>query len=310
MRWTVITVPCHPEATEAVTCALLDAGCGGVVLLGENPIQIQGSIPATDEAGDKIHALYHHLQRLPEFGLPPIQGEITLHFANDEDWAEAWKKHFHTTRIGKRIVIQPSWEEYAPEPNDVVLNLDPGMAFGTGGHPTTRLCLQALEDYLLPGVVVADVGTGSGILAIASAKLGASLVHATDIDIVAREAALKNVAHNHLEERVHIEEMEEFESLARECDLIVANIVAQIVIDLVPSILPRLNSGGYFIASGIVEEYYERVKEACEALGLVHLETRKEDIWVCLVFKKPSEKETPSEESLPDLPRSSYPWAV
>ncbi len=310
MRWTVITVPCHPEATEAISDALLEAGCGGVVLQGEDPVLIQGSIPATDDSGDKIHALYLHLKRLPEFGLPPVQGEITLHFANDEDWAEAWKKHFHTTRIGTRIVIQPSWEEYTPEPQDLVLHLDPGMAFGTGGHPTTRLCLQALEVYLQAGAVVADVGTGSGILAIAAAKLGASIVHATDIDIVAREAARKNVAYNQLEKTVKIEEMEEFETEARGCDLIVANIVAQIVIDLVPTILPRLNSQGYFIASGIVEEYHDRVKQACEALGLTHLETRNEDIWVCLAFQKPGAEAPSTEESLPALPRGGYPWAV
>lgn len=310
MRWTVISVPCHPEATEAVSNALLDIGCGGVVFQGTDPITIQGSLPTSDEVGDKVHSLVLHLRRLPEFGLPALPSEVTLTYANDEDWAEAWKKHFHTTRIGKQIVIQPSWEEYTPEPQDVVLHLDPGMAFGTGGHPTTRLCLNALEDYLKPGMVVADVGTGSGILALAAAKLGAKHVHATDIDPIAREAAQSNVAFNHLENVVQIHEMEAFEGEAKECDLIVANIVAQIVIDLVPTILPRLNPQGYFLASGIVEEYHDRVKETCEAHGMTYLETRREDIWVCLAFQlgeaQPQDANTP----LPELPRGSYPWAV
>jgi ribosomal protein L11 methyltransferase len=307
MRWTVITIPCAPEASEAVSHALLDIGCGGIVLQGDNPITIQGSLPVSDDAGDKIHRLRLHLNRLEEFGLPPLPSGITLHYANDEDWADAWKKHFHVTRYGERIVIKPSWEEYAPLPNDLILALDPGMAFGTGAHPTTRLCLQALEERVAPGMIVADVGTGSGILALAAARLGASCVHATDIDPLAREAATRNVAFNNLADRVHIEEMEVFEAQAKGCDLIVANIIAQIVIDLAPAILPRLKPGALFIASGIVEEFHDRVRQTCEGLGMTWLETKREDIWVCLVFRFEAGA---GREAAPPLPRGNYPWAV
>ncbi len=309
MIWTVITITCAPEATDAVTNALLEAGCGGVVLQGDNPVQIQGSLPVSNAVAEKVQALRLHLDRLPEFGLPPLSEPITLHDADDTEWVDVWKKHFHTAKIGNRIVIQPSWEEYAPQPQEVVLNLDPGMAFGTGSHPTTRLCLLALEERIEPGMTVADVGTGSGILAIAAVKLGASVAYATDIDPLAREVSEKNANSNGLQGRVLVQEMETFEREAKGCQLIVANIIAQIVIDLAPTIPPRLDDNGIFIASGIVEEYHDRVRQAFEALGMTYLETKRDDIWVCLVFRKTTHSDTAS-EALPALPRGNYPWAV
>ncbi len=309
MIWTVFTITCDPSATDAVTQALLDAGCGGVVLQGEDPVQIQGSLPLSDEVDEKVEALRNHLDRLPEFGLPPLLSPIALHNADDTEWVDAWKQHFHTAKIGNRVVIQPSWEEYTPLPNEVVLNLDPGMAFGTGSHPTTRLCLLALEERVTPGMIMADVGTGSGILAIAGVKLGAEIAYATDIDPLAREVSERNASDNQLQGRVLVQEMEVFEAEAKGCHLIVANIIAQIVIDLAPTIPPRLLPNGIFIASGIVEEYHDRVKETFEALGMTYLETKRDDIWVCLVFRNTGDAET-TEEGLPALPRGNYPWAV
>ncbi|MCX6381235.1 MAG: 50S ribosomal protein L11 methyltransferase [Armatimonadetes bacterium] len=309
MIWTVITVSCASDATDAVTEALLAMGCGGVVLQGNDPVQIQGSLPISSSVAEKVDTLRMHLDRLPEFGLPPLTAPIALHDADDTEWVDVWKKHFHTAKIGNRVVIQPSWEEYTPQADEVVLNLDPGMAFGTGSHPTTRLCLLALEERIVPGMTIADVGTGSGILAIAAVKLGAALAYATDIDPLAREVSEKNATHNGLQGRVLVQEMETFEQEAKACHLIVANIIAQIVIDLAPTIPPRLNAEGIFIASGIVEEYHDRVKEAFEALGMTYLETKRDDIWVCLVFRKTLQNE-PTPEGLPALPRGNYPWAV
>ena len=281
-----MTVACAPEATDAVSYAFIQAGCGGVMLRGENPVTVQGSLPVTDELMARIEGLRDHLERLPEFGLPALKERLTLRYAEDEDWANAWKQYFKPRRLGRRLVIKPSWEYYTPEGDDLVLELDPGMAFGTGGHPTTQLCLFALEERITSGMTVADIGTGSGILALAAAKLGAVTVYATDIDLLPRKIARENIARNGLEETVHILEMEAFDTEAQGCDLIVANIVANTIIELATTIAPRLKPGGIFIASGIVEEHHDLVRDTLSAIGLSPLETKREDIWVCLVSRK------------------------
>jgi ribosomal protein L11 methyltransferase len=283
MRWAEMTVECAPEAVEAVSYAYLQAGCGGVMMTGEDPVKVQGSLPVTDELIGKMNALRAHLDRLPEFGLPGLKGGMTLRYAEDEDWANAWKQYFKPSKVGRRLIIKPSWEYYEPQPDELVLELDPGMAFGTGGHPTTRLCLQALEETITPGMRVADIGTGSGILALAAARLGAAVVFATDIDLLPRKIARENVTINGLESVVHVLEMDAFDARAQNCDLIVANIVANTIIELAPSIAPRLKQDGYFLASGIVENHYDLVSGALEAVGFRVLETKREDIWICLV---------------------------
>ena len=286
MRWAEMTVSCAPEATDAVSYAFIQAGCGGVMLRGENPVSIQGSLPVTDELMGRIEGLRDHLERLPEFGLPALKEGLTLRYAEDEDWANAWKQYFKPLRLGKRMVIKPSWELFDPTGDDLVLELDPGMAFGTGGHPTTQLCLFALEERITPGMQVADIGTGSGILSLAAAKLGATTVYATDIDLLPRKIARENVLRNEMEETVHILEMDAFDATAKDCDLVVANIVANTIIELAASIAERVKPGGIFIASGVVEEHHDLVRDTLAAVGLSPLETKREDIWVCLVSRK------------------------
>ena len=285
MRWAQMSVKCDPEATEAVSYAFLQAGCGGVMMQGTNPVLVQGSLPVMDDLTGKLNDLKAHLERLPEFGLPPLVDGLTLTYAEEEDWANAWKQYFKPQKVGKRLVIVPSWEEYAPGDTDLILRLDPGMAFGTGGHPTTRLCMEVLENTVVPGMKVADVGTGSGILSLAAARLGASEVWATDIDPLACRIARENVETNGLADIVHILDLPAFDAHAQNCDLIVANILAGTIIELAPTLAPRLKAGGTFIASGVVEEYHDDVRDALAAVGLHHVETRCEDIWVCLVSK-------------------------
>lgn len=282
MRWAQMTVVCAPEATEAVCHAFLEAGCGGVMMRGENPVSVEGSLPVSDELSGRLTALKAHLERLPEFDLPALLDGLTITYAEDEDWANAWKQYFKPTKVGERLVIVPSWEQYMPAPEDLILLLDPGMAFGTGGHPTTRLCMQTLESTVKPGMKVADIGTGSGILSLAAALLGATEVLATDIDPLACRIARENVAANGLSDTIHLLNAAEFDVRAEDCDLIVANILAAIIIDLAPTIAPRLRPGGIFIASGIVTEFHDAVRDALTAVGLEHQTTRGEDIWVCL----------------------------
>jgi ribosomal protein L11 methyltransferase len=290
MRWAQITVQCAPEAQDAVSYAFLEAGCGGVMLRGNGPITIEGSLPVLDDLMPRLDSLRTHLGRLEEFGLPALIGEMTLRYAEDEDWANAWRQYYKPMRVGKRLIIKPSWETYEPAPDELILELDPGMAFGTGGHPTTRLCLQALEDHLTPGARVADIGTGSGILAIAAARLGARQVFATDIDGLPRRVAAENVARNGLTQTVAVLEMARFDEAAQTCDLVVANIVANTIIELAPSIAARLVEGGLCIASGIVEEHHDVVRDALAATGFTLIDTLREDIWVALIARRDADR--------------------
>jgi ribosomal protein L11 methyltransferase len=284
MRWAEIIIEVPSESAEAVIALLMDAGCHGVAERGSDPRSIVGYLPASDTFTAALDDLEDKLARLSEFGLS-APTDITLKYADEADWANEWKKYFKPVEIGSRLVIKPSWESYDADPSRVVVEIDPGQAFGTGGHPTTRLCLTALERYIQPGMVVADIGTGSGILSIAAARLGASLVHASDIDSLPRTVARENVARNGLDQIVKIHEMDEFDRLARDCDLVVANIIAMTVVELTPSIRERLKPGGIFIASGIVDDRLDDVLAVLAANGFELLESLSDEIWRATISK-------------------------
>jgi ribosomal protein L11 methyltransferase len=284
MRWAEIIIEVPSESAEAVIALLMDAGCHGVAERGSDPRSIVGYLPASDTFTAALDDLEDKLARLSEFGLS-APTDITLKYADEADWANEWKKYFKPVEIGSRLVIKPSWESYDADPSRVVVEIDPGQAFGTGGHPTTRLCLTALERYIQPGMVVADIGTGSGILSIAAARLGASLVHASDIDSLPRTVARQNVARNGLDQIVKIHEMDEFDRLARDCDLVVANIIAMTVVELTPSIRERLKPGGIFIASGIVDDRLDDVLAVLAANGFELLESLSDEIWRATISK-------------------------
>jgi len=309
MRWAEIIIKIPDESAEAVTEMLLAAGCQGVAerrveseggsrepkedewvsrlsTLDPRLVLVTGFLPVSDALQPTLERLEDRLAQLPDFGLS-APTDFTLRYAEETDWANEWRKHFKPLEIGRRLVIKPSWETYDGDPNRIVVELDPGMAFGTGGHPSTRLCLAALEDYVTPGGVVADIGTGSGILALAAARLGAAVVHATDIDLLPRKVARENVARSGLERVVLIHEMDAFDAAAQNCDLVVANILASTVVELAPSVYGRLKPGGVFIASGIVEERLPDVLEALATNGFRLLETREEEIWRATIAAKP-----------------------
>jgi len=191
-------------------------------------------------------------------------------------------------------VIKPSWEEYQPAVEELVIELDPGMAFGTGTHPSTVLCLEALEETIHGGEYLIDVGAGTGILAIAAARMGAGLVDAVDVDPVAVEAPGANVAANHVEKSVAVREEQwtgEVSSTAsvanaRPADVIVANLVAALIISLAPIFARRLSPGGVLIAAGIVKPRAVEVEEALARAGFALLERREREDWICLRLKK------------------------
>lgn len=202
--------------------------------------------------------------------------------ADEEDWAEAWKEHFHVTRFGDRIVVVPSWREYVPQPGDAVVTLDPGMAFGTGQHETTRMCLEALDRAVRPGMRVLDAGCGSGILALATARLGA-VVHAVDIDSDCVRITRENARSNGLEPAISVAEAPAAGpwGTAGPFDIVVANIIARVIVDAAPALASALTPGGLLIASGVVAAREDEVRAALTSAGLTVGEVRAMGEWRC-----------------------------
>src|SRR5436190_830553 len=218
MRWLELTVQAHPEAVESVSelvsryapngvaieepIELINEGQEYRVLAGQ-PVQVHAYLPIDGKEEEARQRIAEGLWHFASLG-PHFVGDVKTRIVNEEDWANAWKDYFHVTHIGQRLVIRPSWRVYLPENNEVVLELDPGMAFGTGLHPTTRMCLEQIEQRMRPDMRVLDVGTGSGILALAAAKLGAANVHCIDNSSVAVESAIANAEINHMSDRVNV----------------------------------------------------------------------------------------------------------
>ncbi|MBI1800064.1 MAG: 50S ribosomal protein L11 methyltransferase [Chloroflexi bacterium] len=203
----------------------------------------------------------------------------------EDDWANAWKSFHPVQHVGARVVLKPTWREYQPQPGELVVELDPGMAFGTGQHPSTRFCLLALERHIRPGMSVLDVGTGSGILAIAAAKLGASAVFAFDDDPLAAQIARENVALNRLGERVRLAAgtLDALNLEPEAWDLILINILAPVIVALLPRARLLLRPGGQVILSGIIATQESDVLDALRAVGLTLVERQQEGDWVLLV---------------------------
>jgi ribosomal protein L11 methyltransferase len=207
----------------------------------------------------------------------------------DEDWAEAWKAHYHPVRIGQRVLIRPIWVPLEIGPDDVEIALDPGMAFGTGTHPTTQLCLEALEARLQPGAHVLDLGCGSGILAIGAAKLGAHHVLGLDIDPVAVDVARANIVSNGVADRVTIEQgsLENIITSARRFDLIVVNILARTIIQMCDQHLGQtVRPGGLAIFSGIIADQAADVEAALRKTGLTPTQRRQQGDWVAIEARR------------------------
>ena len=219
----------------------------------------------------------------------PIGALEVRDIPEDEDWQNSWKSHFKILRIGKRLVIKPTWLELEPKPDDIVIELDPGIAFGTGYHPTTDTCLQAMEQHITPGMTVLDLGTGSGILTLAAIKLGAGRVTALDIDSQAVAAARRNFRRCGVNNQVRLGRGSVPHPTAGpgQFDLAVANISARGVADRCPFILTALKPGGLFITSGFLMTQKEEVASATEPLGFTLLSEWPQEEWVTLLYTAP-----------------------
>jgi ribosomal protein L11 methyltransferase len=304
--WLELSVEADVEAVEAVSEILGRFAPGGTSVepafelveegLGARidptrPSIVRAYVPARDPAAAECAAAEtaEALGHLQAFGLRPI-GELATRTVHEADWAEAWKAHFPVLRVGRRIVIKPTWRDHVPAPGDVVLDLDPGMAFGTGLHPTTRLCLAATEAVaergLLDGTRVLDVGCGSGILAIAAVGLGAASVTGLDTDPIAVEATTANAARNGLQRRI-VARAGSLPSGDAPHDLLLANLIASVLITLAGSLRDELRPRGTLLASGIFEDREADVRAAFEAAGLYVTERWIEGEWVALEVARP-----------------------
>lgn len=304
MHWLELNVQVHPEAVESVSELLSSYVAGGVaieepvelidegqeyrVLTGQ-PVQMHAYLPIDGQEENTRQRIAEGLWHLASLGSHFV-GELSTRAVNEEDWANAWKTYYHVTHIGRRLVIRPSWREYLPRGEEVVLELDPGMAFGTGLHPTTRMCLEQIEMRTRPGMHVLDVGTGSGILALATARLGAQSVYCLDNSSVAVESAQANVAANQLSERVQVVlgvlDAPEAARLAGGFDLVLANIIARVIGSIAPHLAQVLKPAGYVIAGGIIEERRHEAEQPLLDAGLQLIERVMIDDWVTLIMQR------------------------
>ncbi|OYT68875.1 MAG: 50S ribosomal protein L11 methyltransferase [Armatimonadetes bacterium JP3_11] len=282
-EWLSIRVVAPPPAWDAIAAVLMDSGCAGVELR-DQPYGVVAYLPQSEQ--ERLPAIEAQLRRLPEYNLPPIH-KFEVQPVTEQNWHTAWRRYFRSRRFGRRIRVQPSWSRYKPSPDEVLIQLDPGLAFGTGGHATTALCLELLEKYLQPGMRVADVGTGTGILAIAAAKLGAREVLAVDNDELAVKVAQGNIERNGVAERVRAQVGDGFNALEGVFDLIVCNIISGFLVASAPQAPLRLKTGGVYLISGTSGRNWRgSVRRAIESAGLQLEETRKRRTWVAAVFRK------------------------
>ena len=302
MKWIELFVQTDAEGAEAAAAVLNEFVKGGAAIeqmilpdAGESfdparAFTVRVFFSSDDREGlTRAAESLWHLARLR-----PMSEPRTRELA-EEDWAEAWKKYYTILRVGKRLVIRPSWLAYAPRADDVVIELDPGMAFGTGLHPTTRLCMMALEERVTQDCAMLDVGAGSGILSITAAKLGAREVLARDTDPSAVEAATRNVAINHAANVVRVERGS-IDASCNQFDLICINILAEVIRELAPALAAALRSGGSVIASGILDFKVDAVVGALNAVGIEVVEKKQEEDWVALVGKKKDERRKMKED--------------
>ena len=303
MKWIQVTAAFSgndPDlAEELVTDIFLQQGLKGVVCevplpppddgfsYDDLPVPdqpaITGFLPDTDASLAPLEAIRKGGASLAAAG---ITVTFTTRTVDQESWADAWKKFFFVTRITDRIVIKPTWREFTPQKNDRVIHMDPGMAFGTGTHPTTSMCIALIEKILQPRQCLLDVGTGSGILMIAAALCGASAMTGIDTDEVAIRVARENLEKNHIPPAcyrlVHGVLTPGTAPAGHTFDVVVANIIAEVIVDILPDLIFHLAQSGTLILSGIIQEKKKRVTTALQQAGLFVTEVQETDEWVAL----------------------------
>lgn len=289
MHWARITVTTTDQASEAVANFLFEMDAYGVELrdIDDSTTNLIAYYPLDDRVNSRVQKIQTFLSKLPSWGIQPQPATIDLQRVEAEEWTEAWKSAYPPQRIGKHLLVAPTWSEIPPDEKTILIRLDPGMAFGTGYHPTTRLTLALLEKTIEPNQLVADIGTGSGILAIAAVKLGAKHVDATDLDASAIPVAQSNFEINDVALQIAVCQCDGLVPLSEQYDLIVGNILTKTVLTIIPDCQSRLLPEGQVIFSGILETELHVVQESLTEHGFQTVEVMQEAkegvVWVAIL---------------------------
>jgi ribosomal protein L11 methyltransferase len=311
VKWSEISIHTTNEAVEPISNILHEAGASGVVI--EDPFEltkerqdqfgeiyqldpqdypdegviIKAYIPVNSFLAETVEAIKEEINGLTLYNIDIGKNLVSISEVNDEEWATAWKKYYHPVKISERFTIVPTWEEYERVSSDeLIIELDPGMAFGTGTHPTTVLCIQALERMVNKGDFIIDVGTGSGVLSIAAALLGANRIQALDLDEVAVTTAKMNIELNQVESVVSVSQNNLLDGMEGPVDGIVANILAEVIVRFTDKAAEIIKPGGYFITSGIILQKKQEVQDSLLQAGFEIIETMVMEDWVALIAKK------------------------
>ncbi len=312
MKWIEVQVKTTSEAVEIVSNILYEAGVSGLAIEDPNDLEeisksqnetdwdfidpslfhyeydgvlVKAYFPESEGLMDTIKLIKQNIELIPQYNLDGGLGEVTLAEVHESDWKDIWKQYYKPKKIGEQIVVKPTWEEYTEKPGEVVIELDPGMAFGTGTHETTTMCIQAMEKYMKASDTVLDIGCGSGILAIAASKLGAKNVIGVDLDEMAITVSNENVALNNVGHNVDIRHGNLLDVVDEKANIVVANIIAEIIKILATDVKTALKPGGIFISSGIILDKIEFVTNALESEGFEIVELVTMGEWACVVSK-------------------------
>ncbi|HEX7064844.1 MAG TPA: 50S ribosomal protein L11 methyltransferase [Bacillales bacterium] len=309
MKWAEMSIHSTREAVEAISNIMHEAGASGVVI--EDPhdlvkvwdtsfgetyelnsddypkegVVVKAYLPSNSFLDETVEKIKAAVNSLTDYDIDIGRNAIKIHEVKEEEWATAWKKYYKPVKISDRITVIPTWEDYQPRNDEIIIELDPGMAFGTGTHPTTRLCLRAIEKVVRPGDYMIDVGAGSGVLSIAAAKLEAARVTAFDLDDVAVQSAKLNVELNKVQDIVHVQQNNLLDNVKDTADVITANLLAEIILRFPREALSATKPGGYFIASGIIKEKSGLVKTALIEHGFIIEETLEMEDWIALIAR-------------------------
>ncbi|MCC0687667.1 MULTISPECIES: 50S ribosomal protein L11 methyltransferase [unclassified Clostridioides] len=310
-NWIEVTIKTTTEAVEPITNILYEQGAGGAVIEDpkdflfqkkneldwdyveeevfkkneEDDVLIKTYVSEEKNVMEFVEIIKQKVLGLKDFGIDIGEGSVSLDEVNEADWANAWKAYYKPTKVGQRVVVKPTWEDYTMQEGDLIIELDPGMAFGTGTHETTSMCIRELEKYVNKDSKVFDIGCGSGILAIAAAKLGAKEVVAVDLDEVAVKVAKENVLENKVEKNVSVMHGNLTDVIKDKADIIVANIIADIIKILANDVQNFMKEDAIFISSGIILDKVEEVKDSLIENGFEIVEVQKLGEWSAIVSK-------------------------
>lgn len=311
MKWTEVQIKTVSKLENLISNVLYDVGAKGLAIedpndivdleqsninwdfidsniihLKENEIIIKAYFPESNVLEKTIKSIQDEIKDNPT--IEDKDTQITLTLLDDEDWAESWKEHYKPFKIGPNILIKPSWEDIDVEEGNIIIELDPGMAFGTGTHETTWLCTEAIEKYMEEGDTLYDIGCGSGILSIVAVKLGAEKVIGVDIDPVSIKTSKGNIEINKVADKIDIRQGDLLEVIDEKADIIVSNIIAEVIAGMTPDLKDYLKNDGIFICSGIILEKIQLVEDALEENGFEIIDVVKKGEWALIVSKNKS----------------------